>query len=274
MAIDEWTELEYNLALTLTEMAPVTNGWHARAAATRSRLAVEERRYGPHPRERFDLLRPASPRAALIFIHGGFWRARDKQEFTFIAERLVEDGCTVALLNYPLCPDVTLDAIVDSIRRAFLTLWQDVWTDDERAMLVACGHSAGGYLSADLLTQDWAAHGLPESPLKAAVPVSGIFELEPLTRTTFNDALRLDPATARALSLPDKKVASPAALSLVVGGDETAEFQRQTRELHARWSQLSPELVIEPNRHHFDVLDGFDDRASGLYRTLSRHLGL
>jgi arylformamidase len=86
--------------------------------------------------------------------------------------------------------------------------------------------------------------------------ISGIFDLTPLVPTTFNDALRLTPDAASTLSLHDKPYRVPARLVLAVGGAETEEFRRQTREMADHWAALSPDVIEVPGRNHFDVLDG------------------
>ena len=61
-------------------------------------------------------------RPALVFIHGGYWRALDKSDFSFVAAPFLAQRIAVAVLNYDLCPDVTIAAIVDECRRAMAWL--------------------------------------------------------------------------------------------------------------------------------------------------------
>ena len=94
-----------------------------------SRAAIEalhpqlDLRYGPGPKETLDLFLPAGkPRGTFVFFHGGYWRALDKADFSFVASPLVEQGMAVAIVNYDLCPAVTIANIVDECRRAMLWL--------------------------------------------------------------------------------------------------------------------------------------------------------
>ena len=58
-------------------------------------------------------------RGTLLFIHGGYWRALDKADHSFVAPLFVDAGLAVAVINYDLCPDVTIATIVE--QRALLT---------------------------------------------------------------------------------------------------------------------------------------------------------
>ena len=48
----------------------------------------------------------------LVHIHGGYWRALDKSDFSFVAAPFLAQGIAVAVVNYDLCPDVSVATIV------------------------------------------------------------------------------------------------------------------------------------------------------------------
>lgn len=263
-AIDEDTERQYNLALTVPEMPAITGLWPARAAEARHRHPpLADIVYGPHPRERLDLFRAAEPRGTFLFIHGGFWRARSRDEFSWIAEPFLAAGYSVALPNYPLCPQAPFEMIAPSIRAAFRHLYRDVLTPAERASIVVAGHSAGGHLAADLLTVDWEAQGLPTAPFRGVLPISGVFDLTPLLATSINAELRLDPETAARLSLGPTPPRVPARLVLAVGEAETAGFRQQTEGLARLWKAPTPMIIAGAN--HFDILHGLATPGAALH---------
>ena len=79
------------------------------SAQTRERYRPKlDLRYGPNPKETLDLfVPPGRPRGTFVFIHGGYWRALDKDD------HLVRRGAVrgrraiaVAVINYDLCPEV------------------------------------------------------------------------------------------------------------------------------------------------------------------------
>jgi arylformamidase len=113
-----------------------------------------------------------------------------------------------------------------------------------------------------LLATDWRAldPALPADLVHAALPISGVFELEPLLATTVADGLNLTAESARALS--PRFMPSPGRpLHCVVGGAESGEFIRQSRDMAAAWGGSYAAL---PGADHFRVIAPLADPASDL----------
>ncbi len=122
-----------------------------------------------------------------MFLHGGYWRAFDKSDFSFVANSFVAQGFAVAVANYDLCPDVSIGAIVDECRRAVVWVVRDGAAHGANPdRVVVGGHSAGGHLTAMLFTADWSALGLARDPIAGGVSVSGVHDLAPMVRFTYN----------------------------------------------------------------------------------------
>lgn len=262
----DWYEVQYNPRTTVADTARVLAGWGPRAGASRAELHPVEHRYGPHPRELFDLMRPADPRGTVVYIHGGYWRMLSKYETSWVADGFVPSGYSVALFNYPLCPEVGIGDIAASMRSALAALWRTLPTAAERDRLVVVGHSAGGYLCGTLATAPWGSDGLPPVRLAGIVPISGLFELEPLVWTSMNKDLNLDAATARALSLSGRRPAGPLPVTAIVGGDESQEFKRQGRLFAEAPGFASGRYVEVPGTNHFTVIDGLAAPGSPVHR--------
>jgi arylformamidase len=251
---------------------------HLADYALRSKAAVAalrpelDLRYGPNPKETLDLFLPAgTPRGTLAFIHGGYWRALDKADFSFVAAPFVAQGYAVAVVNYDLCPSVTIATIVDECRRAFLWLAREAPRHGAPAApLVVSGHSAGGHLVAMLFATDWRAHGLEAPPFVAGVTLSGVHDLEPLVLSTMNEDLRLDAGEARRMSPVHHAATSRAPLYVAVGADETSEFLRQSQLIHDAWPDNRPAGMTAPrfipNRNPWTVVVDCGDPAGGLAR--------
>jgi arylformamidase len=141
-----------------------------------------------------------------------------------------------------------------------------VLTDEERAAIVVAGHSAGGYLTALHLATAWEEHGLPPDPFAGIVPISGVFALAPLIPTSMNADIGLDLPEAGRLSLYGAPWRSRARAVFVVGGEESAEFHRQSADMAAAWADLEPQVLAIPGANHFDVIEGLGQRGSELNR--------
>ena len=225
--------------------------------------------YGPHPRQRVDVF-PSGPGAPLlIFIHGGYWRSSDKESFAFIAPAFVEAGIAVALVEYALCPTVTLPTLCNQVRDAVVWLAQNSRElGIEDGPFVVSGHSAGGHLAVWLSGLDWTESGLTGSPIRGAVSISGLFDLEPIRLSYLNEDLRLDAETARRFSPVHQLPVAAAPVVFCVGGHETEEFRRQQADVVAAWTGagLTCSVIDMPDQNHFDIIEALGDPGTPLHR--------
>jgi arylformamidase len=247
--------------------------WAELSAAARATLAPRlDLRYGPNPKETLDLFLPVGKaRGTFVFIHGGYWRALDKADHSFVAEPFVASGIAVAVINYDLCPAVSIATIVDECRRAVAWVAREGGghgANPER--IVVGGHSAGGHLAAMMLATDWRAMGFAADPLAGAVSLSGVHDLGPMVLFSFNADFKLDAAEAARLSPVNLAPRSRAPLLIAVGGDETSEFLRQATLMWDAWPQSRPAgstgPLVVPARHHFSVVADYADPDSELTR--------
>jgi arylformamidase len=233
---------------------------------------VGDLRYGAGPKQIVDLFPAERPRGALLFIHGGYWRALDKDDHSFIAPPFVAEGVGVAVVNYDLCPGVGITDIAEQCRQAVEWLTREGENHGVPAQrLVVGGHSAGGHLTAMMFATDWTARGTSPDAIVGGVSISGVFDLEPLVDVSFNSDLRLNPRSAREVSPVHLEPLLEAPLLLAAGADETSEFIRQSRSLWERWPRCRPRArdgpLFVPGKHHFSVLTEFADPQSELFAT-------
>lgn len=231
--------------------------------------------YGEHPRERFDLFTAPNATATILYLHAGYWQGRDKSQFRFLARNWVGAGFKAAFSNHPLCPEVTLEELTESVRRAVPAVLDSAAEEN----LVVIGHSAGAHLAVELALTDWPARGLDRNPVRAIVGLSGVYDLEPLLATPLNDKLRLDRDTARAASPVHRVRAGMPQAIFAVGGNETAAFQAQSRDMCAAWREAgnTASTITVDGADHFTLLRHLDDPESNLSRTvtaLARHAHL
>jgi arylformamidase len=257
---EEAFEAEYNIRRRHPESPLHYARYAAESAKARAALGGQlDLRYGETAGERLDFFPAVQADAPLfLFIHGGYWRALDKRDFSFIAPPFVAAGSAVALINYDLAPKVTVETIIGQTRRAIR------WTHDNAASLgfdprrlVVGGHSAGGHLTATALAAE------PALPIAAGIAISGVFDLVPLLKTNVNVQLTLDEARARRLS-PMHCPRLDRALDLIcVGGAETTGFIGQSRDFAAR---LGRSTRIYPDLDHYTIMSALADPTSEIHR--------
>ena len=249
-------EAEYNNRQRVPEHVDINERWSMLAAAYR--LAGEtqlDQPYGSRERQRYDVFHAAADDAPLIvYIHGGYWQRGDRKDYSFVARELNANGITVAIPSYSLSPAVSVMEVGDDIQLCLAALWKRM---KKRPIVV--GHSAGGHLTAEMLARDWSGFpGVPADLVRAGYAISGVFDLAPLIGTSLNEALSLTGGTARAAS-PLFRPPPPKGRRFVaaVGGDESEEFLRQSREVAERWSKVGVDARCEviAGTNHFTIVD-------------------
>ncbi|GEM_PF-21633 len=233
--------------------------------------------YGPTAAEHLDLYPARAPDAPLhLFIHGGYWHSLSSKEFSFVAEGLAEAGVAVAVLNYDLCPNVTMTEIVRQNRAAVKWLYGNARRlncDPDR--ISVSGHSAGGHLTAMLMATDWAgAWGLPRDVVKSGCAISGLFDLAPFEHSWLQPKLKLDAGEIERNSPIRHIPAAAGPLIVTLGGGESAEFHRQSQDFLAAWTRagLKGAYLDLPGLNHFTVLEGYMDRRSPLSSAILRQI--
>ncbi|WPN49029.1 alpha/beta hydrolase [Pseudomonas sp. P8_241] len=256
----------YNNVAAVGNFPQIMQRFRQRSAETYANHAWQrDVSYGNARRERFDWYAQANAGApTLLFIHGGYWQASDKDDYAFIAEGLIEAGFNVGLLEYTLAPEASMGTIVGQIGKAldYLVAHREALNIGQQVVL--CGHSAGGQLSA-LYRQ----HPL----VTLAMPISGLMELEPISRCWLNDKLQLSEDEIHRYS-PQRLIGEGAPLLVTVGGDELPELIRHSREYASACLEAGQavSLVELAGCHHFAVLEDLA-RADGEHlRALLKHL--
>jgi arylformamidase len=258
--IDEAYEAEYNIRQRHPESPQHYARYAADSEAARAVLPCQlDLRYGEVEGESLDYF-PTAHRAAplFLFIHGGYWRALDKRDFSFIAPPFVAAGIAVALSNYDLAPKVTVEEIVAQTQRAI------GWTHSRASelgfdprRLVVGGHSAGGHLTAMALAAE------PALPIAAGIAISGVFDLVPLLKTNVNVQLALDEDRARRLSPIHHPHPARAPALICVGGGESDGFIGQSQDFAA---YIGKRARVYPRLDHYTIMSELARPGSGIHR--------
>ena len=259
-------EVEYNNRARVPENPALIQGWARDARAYRSLHAPRAIAYDSGARHSIDFFEGDPDSPIVVFIHGGYWQALDISFFSHLAAGPNGHGLSVAIPGYELCPAVTVDQIIQQMRRAMRALAR------LQRPLIVSGHSAGGHLAACMLATDWPAvdASLPDNLVIAAYAISGLFDLGPLVETSINRAMRLDPAAARAVSPLFWEAPKRGTLDAVVGERESAEFFRQSQAIVECWGQagLPTRFGVIRDANHFTAIAPLADPDSAVVARL------
>lgn len=233
--------------------------WSLAALAFREAHPPEVIPYGDHPRQQIDLFHPnATPKGLITFLHGGYWRAFDRRDWSHLAAGGLARGYAVALPGYVLTPEATIPQITAMTARAIDTLAAQV-----PGPLHLTGHSAGGHLVARMIMPD-AAPACADR-IATCVPISPLADLRPLVPQSMNADLKLTEASATAESPALSHPLPGIKTTTWVGALERPSFHWQAKTLAQAWNHP---LQTAPNRHHFDIIEALSDPDSRLLETL------
>lgn len=223
-------------------------------------LAQLDLPYGDTPRQRFDLYQPVEKaKGLLIFVHGGYWRATDKSVWSAFAAGAVSAGWAVAMPSYDLCPAVGIAEITRQIAHMI-----PIAADMVAGPIVLVGHSAGGHLVARMCVPGMLPEPVAQRIIRV-MPISPVADLRPLLQTSMNDDFKLDMAAAEAESPALMQPRPGIEITVWVGAEERPVFLEQATALAEAWECA---CLIDPGKHHFDVIDGLMHADSRIMRQL------
>jgi arylformamidase len=266
-----WLDVQYNNRARVPGHLQIFERWRQASARVREGMTcVADVPYGTGRDETLDIFPAAEPRSpVLVFIHGGWWRSLDKADHSFVAASLVAAGAMVVLPNYSLCPGtgeapVGIETIALQMTKALAWVYRNAALyGGSPGRIVVAGHSAGAHLAAMMLCCEWPEvdKRLPLNLVRGAVGISGVYDLKPIQQTPFlKDDLRLTPEAVDRLSPARFRAPREARLHMTVGGDESEEFQRQSRLLQMAWGrQVVPRLETLPSTNHYTSLHDLAD---------------
>lgn len=256
----------YNNSAAVTDSSALMADLRARGDRLRREMPrYVDLRYGIAPRNRIDYFPAPARGPVMIFIHGGYWQMRAKEDFSALARGPLAHGIGVAIVGYTLAPAISLSGIVAEIRAAIG--WLAGRIDDyggDASRLYVAGWSAGAHLTAMVLD---------EPVVKGGLAISGIYDLEPMRACYINDKLKLDEDDVQRLSPLRQLPAASPPLMVTCGGAELPELRRQSAAFAAARERAGlPGRFAELDGHnHFTLLEELAS-PTGALTTLLREL--
>jgi acetyl esterase/lipase len=233
--------------------------------------------YGPDPQHRLDVYMPnrtsGTPRALVVFWHGGRWSFGDKSDYRFVGAALAELGLVAVLPNYRLYPAVKMPGFMDDAARA--VRWAAAHAGEHGAdpqRLYLMGHSAGAHMAA-LLTLDeryFASISQPAPQIVGMIGLSGAYDFLPLREADVQDMF--GPPQNYPDSQPINFVRSDAPPMLLVHGlDDATVSPRNSRNLAAalRDRGVPVTLKLYSKVSHADTVAALSLLARGRAPTLA-----
>jgi len=272
-------EYQFNPRVSVPEFSEL-----AKVRAAQARQVRESARswldvpYGSSPREKLDIYASETPGGpVLLYIHGGYWRSGSKEDNCNFVPTFARRGATAVLVEYDLCPEVTVTDIVRQTRLAIAWVYRNIrlYEGDPTRLFVA-GHSAGGHLTAMALAHDWTKEGLTNEIIKGAVATSGVYDLDVVMKISVQEQVRMTPEIAKANSPFLQPPRVPCPVVIAVGADEPKGWRQMSEDYFSFCKQhgMKVEYLLEPGANHYTMTEHLLDDSRPLTQAMIRLMGL
>lgn len=271
----EYFEAQYVLRKSLPTFMDRVAEWEALSSEEHfNGIEHHVESYGDHSRQTFELFktgRGENSRGLAIFIHGGFWRAMDREQSRFVAKPFLENGYNCIIAEYRLMPEFRLSDLVEDTARMLAAIEKLRAEHSLGERTILSGHSAGAHLAVFGLKR------LREIGRKlddcALLLFSGVFDIFPVSRTSIGDELKMSDAEIAKWSVYDGIEPLGTDPLFLVGNDETDDFKRQSilgSQVLSRHG--TPNIAFVPDANHLTLMTKFAVEPEFASETL-RELG-
>jgi arylformamidase len=248
----DYFEMQYALRKSLPSFAADVAEWEALSAdRCFAGYHVQVEQYGEHPRQTLELFKPAPSqpgKGLAVFIHGGFWRAMQREQSRFMATPFLKRGYDCAVIEYRLMPEFRLRDLVADTVAALRHLEAGADRLKLGGRMLIAGHSAGAHLA---LYATCEALKQVTAPFAGAslLLLSGVFDIFAVQHTSIGAETAITPEEVAEWSVFSGSVSLAGRKALfVAGGAETDDFKRQ--------SLVGAQLLCEPGADEVVMVDG------------------
>jgi arylformamidase len=213
----------------------------------------------------------------LVYIHGGYWRSGSKDDNCNFAPAFVERGATVVIVEYDLCPTVTVTEIVRQTRGSIAWVYRNIMRyGGDPSKLYLSGHSAGGHLTAMALAHDWKKEGLPRDFIQGAVATSGVYDLDMVMQISVNEQVRLTPELAKENSPFIHPPLPMCPVIVAVGSAEPEGWKQMSKDFFELCKERGLECnYLEISRaNHYTMSEHLADPNSPLTQAMFNQMGV
>lgn len=201
-----------------------------------------------------------------------------KWESAYLVRPLVEKGIRVVLVEYDLCPDVTLEKIVAQVREAFKWISEYVNKNSIKSLSLS-GHSAGAHLLATSLTKEF-TNSIAADVKMFTYFISGVYDLSELRflkAANENNILSLNDSNHRQLSPQFDDFSHLQVRNIehfiCAGEFESAKFKQQSKDFAevAFKNIANVTFEVTPNVDHFDIVEKLSDSDYEITKMIVRN---
>ena len=266
--------------------------------------------YGKGPLQKLDIFGKNNKedlKPLHIFIHGGYWRALDKDYHAHMSVPFNKNNILFFNINYDLCPKVTLSDICDQAIEAIIWIfnnsnlskfcisWKifsriiksrinqysissqffiDVITTTSRRRynkkISISGHSAGAHLVSYLLSIDWSKYDLPKKIFQGAALISGIYNLKIVQKISVNKELNLSNKEVQEKTTLNKLPTFKLPLFISYGENEPEGWKHQSISYcdFLTKNDYKYKVIASKGDNHFTLIDTLANENSNICKEI------
>ena len=270
----EELEIGYDARSTVDDfMKFVNRGDEISKAIYQDYPCLKDVAYGDTRAQLLDVFPAEEKSPILLVIHGGYWRALQKEQHAFMVPVFNKRNISCVTIDYGLAPEYRISQIVDHVRRAISWVYNhaaEFRADSNRIIVV--GSSAGAHLASMLLLEGWhEKYDVPIDVVKGVCLQSGLFDLTPLVDCKPNEWLQS--------SLEDLRKNSPVHNQLLQANcnvdvffaeKDTAEFKAHSMEMvrYLKNSDYQCQMYGVGGSNHYDLFLHLADEQKKITKSL------
>jgi acetyl esterase/lipase len=222
-------------------------------AATGSHTLSDGVAYGPLPRHKLDVYRPAAAAPpggwpVVVFFYGGSWNRGERASYRFVGEALASRGVLTLVADYRLYPEVRYpDFLTDCAQALAYGLREAGSLGGNPKRVFVMGHSAGGYNAAMLALDDRWLKAAGHSPRELAgwVGLAGPYDFLPIQNPDVKPVFFHPEYPAGSQAVDYARRDAPPGFLAAAASDDLINPQRNTMGLATRLREAGAPVTLK-----------------------------